>query len=163
MRADSETGNPDISDKGDPMPSLGAFIHVNTSAETAYDLWKQFETLPQFLEVTEQVSQRDNNPRQWTAEILGEDREWDPEITCQTPHHHTVWPAQSGITMEGVVSFHAISDVMSTVLVQITDTSEAVAVRSRVQQDLERFEAFVETHLQETRTAIDSWVYQAFP
>ena len=145
------------------MLSLGAFIDVNASAETAYDLWKQFEAAPQFLEVTEQANQRSYNPRQWTARILGKDPEWDSEITCRTPCHHTVWPTQSGITVEGDVSFHAVSDVSTIVLVQITDTSDAVAVSSRLQQDLGRFKAFVESHVQETGAAIDSLPYQAYP
>ena len=117
-------------------------------------------------------SQPDHNPRQWTAQILGEDTEWDSEITCRTPRHNIIWPSQSGITMEGVVSFHAISDVMSAVLIQTTNSSEAVsellgdgleAVPSRVQQALERFKGFVESHVCETRTVIDSLPYQAFP
>ena len=138
------------------MPPLEAIIDVNAPAETAYDLWKQFETAPQFSEVTEPVNQR-------TALILGKDTEWDSEITCRTPCRHTVWPAQSGITIEGDVSFHAVSDVMSTVLVQITDTSDSVAVTSRLQQGLGQFKAFVESHVQGTGTAIDNLPYQAFP
>jgi len=129
------------------------------------------EKLPQFIEVGKQVEPLDGNALQRKTEIVNQDTEWDSEVTCQTPYHRTVWASQPGAT-EGIVSFHAISYVMSKVLVQVPDTSEDVAehvgdglgaMSFRVQNDLERFKAFVETGRQETGTAIDSVPYQAFP
>ena len=117
------------------------------------------------------VEPLDGNAMQRKTEIVDQATEWDFEITCQTPYYRIVWSSQSGAT-EGIVSFHAISDVMSKVLVQVPDTSEGVAehvgdglgaMSVRVQNDLERFKAFVETDRQETGTAIDSVPYQAFP
>ncbi len=153
------------------MPTIGISIDVNVSAETAYDQWRQFEKLPQFTGVGRQIEQLNDNALQRKTEIVDQDTEWDSEITCQTPYHRTVWASQPGAT-EGIVSFHAISDVMSKVLVQVPDTSEGVAehvgdglgaMSFRVRNDLERFKAFVETDRQETGTAIDSLPYQAFP
>ena len=141
------------------MPTMGVSIGVNVSAETAYDHWREFEKLPQFIEVKKQVEPLDGNAVQRKTEVVDQNTEWDSEITCQTPYYRMVWPSQPGAT-EGIVSFHAISDVMSKVLVQIPDTAQGAAeyagdglgaMSFRVQNDLGRFKAFVETYRQVDR------------
>ena len=77
------------------MPTIGVSIDVNVPAETAYDQWRQFEKLPQFIEVGKQVDPLDGNPLQRKTEIVDQDTEWDSEITCQTPYYRIVWSSQS--------------------------------------------------------------------
>lgn len=50
------------------MPTIGVSIDVNVPAETAYDQWRQFEKLPQFIEVGKQVDPLDGNPLQRKTE-----------------------------------------------------------------------------------------------
>ena len=52
------------------MRTIGAFIDVNVPAKTAYDQWRQFEKLPQFLEVVKQVEQWNGNSLHEKAEIV---------------------------------------------------------------------------------------------
>ena len=73
---------------------------------TAYDQWTQFEEFPQFMEGVESISQLDDTHLHWVAEIAGVRREWDAEITEQTPDERVAWRATDGADNAGVVTFH---------------------------------------------------------
>jgi uncharacterized membrane protein len=151
------------------MPTIETSIDVCVPMETAYDQWKQFEKLPQFMKGLKQIKRFDNNPLQWNAD--SRDQEWEPEITDQAPDHGGAQSYQPSSLTEGVVTFQPVSDAMSKVLLQLAytpgDVIETVqdglaAVSSCMQEELERFKAFAECG-HAAGTSIDNLPYKAFP
>jgi uncharacterized membrane protein len=134
-------------------------INVNVPVRTAYNQWTQFEEFPQFMEGVKAVHQLDDRHLHWKAEIAGKEKEWDAEITDQTPDQRIVWKSRGGSIIEGVVSFQRLSDARSKVLLQLAYEPEGIVehlgdalglVSLHVRRDLERFKTFTEKRGQET-------------
>ena len=126
---------------------------------TAYNQWTQFESFPQFMEGVERVQQKDDTQLHWVAEIGGDKREWDAEITEQHPDHRVAWKALNQQGPNGVVTFHKLDDSRTKVMVQMDYEPEGVkeSVGSfvgfdshRVKGDLESFKTFIESRGDET-------------
>ena len=129
--------------KDDRMLTIETCIDVNVPVEIAYDQWRQFEKFPEFMEGVNQGKQINASRLHGKAEIAG----------------------------ERVVTFHSISDVMSTVVVQftcptesfvehVTDGVEVLSVR--VHQELKRLKAFIEPGGQVKGDWLTSLPYHAF-
>ena len=147
------------------MPTLQTSIVINVPVETAYDQWRQFEKLPQFLEAVRQVKQLGDNPSQWEGEFSGQNKEWETAITDRMPDHRRSLACQSDGITEGIVAFQQVSDVMSKVLLQLAYTPDGAVesvgnglgtVSFRMQEELERFKVFAESSSQGTGTTIDN-------
>lgn len=111
------------------------------------------------MEGIKEVHQLDDRRLHWKAEIGGQEKEWEAEITEQTPSRRIAWRSRGGAINDGVVTFFPRSDATSTVQLQLAYGSEGVienvgdelgAVSLRVQRDLERFRDFIESRSQET-------------
>ena len=134
-------------------------IDVNVPVRTAYNQWTQFEDFPKFMEGVKEVHQLDDSHLHWKAEIAGKEKEWDAEITEQTPDQRIAWRSQAGAIIGGVVSFQRLSDAKSKVLLQLAYDPEGIIehlgdafgmVSSYVQRDLTRFKTFLEMRGRET-------------
>ncbi|HEY6262801.1 MAG TPA: SRPBCC family protein [Nitrospiraceae bacterium] len=134
-------------------------IDVNVPVRTAYTQWTQFEDFPHFMEGVKAVQKLGDRRFHWKAEIAGKEKEWDAEITEQTPNQRIAWRSRGGAINGGVVSFHRLSDDRSKVLLQLAYDPEGVVehlgdafgmVSSHVRRDLTRFKTFVETRGRET-------------
>src|SRR5947207_9698817 len=90
------------------MSHIEHTIEVNVPVRTAYDQWTQFESFPSFMTGVEQVAQLDDRRLEWTAEILGQRRTWQAEITRQEPDRCVSWTSTSGPRNEGTVTFRPI-------------------------------------------------------
>src|ERR1041384_7172259 len=101
------------------MPTIETSIDVCVPMETAYDQWKQFERLPPFMKGVKQLTQLDDNPLKWKADITSQDPEGAVESTDQTPGHGLPQSFQSSALTEGVVTFQPLSDTMSKVILQL--------------------------------------------
>ena len=141
------------------MSTIEKSIDVNVPVRTAYNQWTQFEEFPRFMEGVKEVQQLDNTHLHWKADIAGKEKEWDAEITEQTPDQRIAWTSRGGAINGGVVTFHRRSDATSTVMLQLAydpqgmveNVGDALGVVSlRVQGDLERFKEFIETRGRET-------------
>jgi uncharacterized membrane protein len=128
-------------------------IDVRVPVRTAYNQWTQFEDFPQFMENVERVDQLDDRRLHWVARVAGRTKEWDAEITEQTPDKRVAWTSTSGAQNAGVVTFHRIDEDTTRVTVQMDVEPEgavetvgtAVGVADQeVKGDLERFKAFIE-------------------
>lgn len=126
------------------MPTIEACIDVNVAVQTAFDQWKQFENCPQPLESVKQGKPINTSRLHWNTEIAG----------------------------KGVVTFKPISDVMSTVVLQLAYTPDGFveqigdgveASSLCIQKELKRFKIFVESCHQETGSWLTSLPYHAFP
>ncbi len=134
-------------------------IEVDVPVRTAYNQWTQFEEFPHFMEGVEKVEQVDDTHLRWQVDIAGVEREFDAEITEQTPDQRVAWRSRSGVDQGGVVSFHALDDDTTKVTLQMDFDPEGAAeqigdkmgmVSSRIEGDLERFKDFIENRGAET-------------
>jgi uncharacterized membrane protein len=135
------------------MASVVESIDVNVPVRTAYDQWTQFEAFPKFMEGVKSVEQLDDTHIHWKAEIAGQQKDWDAEITEQRPDERVAWRSTSGAQNAGVVTFHRIDDNTTRVTLQM-DVEPEGAVESagtafgilerQVKGDLERFKEFIE-------------------
>jgi uncharacterized membrane protein len=134
-------------------------IDVEVPVRTAYNQWTQFEDFPRFMEGVEEVHQHDEKRLHWAATIAGQRREWEAEITEQTPDERIAWRNVDGATNAGVVTFHRLADGVTRVMLQMEFEPEGVAekagdalgvVARRIKGDLDRFKEFIEARGQET-------------
>jgi uncharacterized membrane protein len=141
------------------MSTIEQSVEVNVPVRTAYNQWTQFEEFPRFMEGVEEVHQVTDTRLHWTAEIAGVHREWDAEITEQTPDQRIAWKSTDGTENSGVVTFHRLSDGETKVTLQMGFDPEGFTekagdllgiVRMRTKGDLERFKDFVEERGGET-------------
>jgi uncharacterized membrane protein len=135
------------------MASVVESIDVKVPVSTAYNQWTQFEDFPKFMEGVEKVTQKDETHLFWKAEVAGQDKEWDAEITEQTPDQRIAWRSTSGAENAGVVTFHRIDDETTRVTLQMDVDPEGFVenvgtglgfLERRVKGDLERFKEFIE-------------------
>jgi len=136
------------------MAKIEKSIDINVPVRTAYNQWTQFEDFPRFMEGIKEVQQLDNKRLHWRAEVAGKDKEWDAEISEQTPDRRIAWHSTSGIRNAGQVSFQPIQDNRTRVTLLMDYEPEGTmekagdalgVVSGRVQGDLERFKEFIES------------------
>ena len=141
------------------MKTIEETIEIEVPVSTAYNQWTQFESFPQFMEGVERVEQKDDKHLRWVAEIGGQTREWDAEITEQHPDHRIAWKALDRDGPNGVVTFHKLDDSRTKVMLQMDyepdgikeSVGSAIGLDShRVKDDLESFKEFIESRGSET-------------
>ena len=135
------------------MSTIEKSIEVNVPEYKAYAQWMKFEEFPQFMEGVKEVTRLDAKRFHWKAEIAGQKKEWETEITEQAADQRLAWTSRGGSIKEWVVTFHPLSSARSNIMLQVEYDSQGVAeqggqamevVSQRVQGDLERFKAFIE-------------------
>jgi uncharacterized membrane protein len=141
------------------MSEVTKTVDVDVDVRTAYNQWTQFEEFPRFMEGVEQVEQLDDRHLRWHVDIAGIDREFEAEITEQTPDQRVAWRSRSGVDQGGVVTFHALDDEHTRVTLQMDFDPEGFAeqvgdktgvVGARASGDLKRFKQFIEDRGTET-------------
>ena len=141
------------------MSTIEKSIEVNVPVYTAYNQWTHFEEFPQFMEGVKEVKRLDAKRLHWKAEIAGQDKEWDAEITEEMADQRLAWTSRGGDIKGWVATFHQLSDARSKVMLQleydpqgfVENMGDAVgAVSMRVQGNLDRFKEFIETRGRET-------------
>jgi uncharacterized membrane protein len=134
-------------------------IDVQVPVRTAYNQWTQFEEFPRFMEGVQEIRQLDDTRLHWKAEIAGQTREWDAEITEQHPDERIAWTSTSGQRNAGVITFHRLSDDTCRLMLQIDHEPDGVVekvgdwmgfVRRQAKGDLERFKELIESRGRET-------------
>ncbi|MCG3773263.1 MAG: hypothetical protein JW395_0068 [Nitrospira sp.] len=135
------------------MSTIEKSIEVNVPEYTAYAQWMKFEEFPQFMEGVKEVKRLDGKRFHWKAQVAGQKKEWDSEITEQVADQRLVWTSRGGVITRWVVTFRPLSSAKSKVMLQVEHGPQGVAdegadalgvVSSRVQGDLERFKALIE-------------------
>jgi uncharacterized membrane protein len=111
------------------------------------------------MDGVEAVQQLSDTRLHWVAKIAGATRDWDAEITEQTPDERVAWKATSGAKNDGVVTFHRLGDGQTRVMLQLEFDPEGFVekagdalgiVRARTRGDLDRFKDFIEARGEET-------------
>lgn len=135
------------------MSTIEKSIEVNVPEYTAYAQWTRFEEFPQFMEGVKEVKWLDVKRFHWTAEIAGQEKEWEMEITEQVADQRLAWTSRGSVIKGWVVTFRRLADAKSKVMLQLEYDSQGVAepagealevVSQRIQGDLERFKALIE-------------------
>jgi uncharacterized membrane protein len=129
-------------------------VDVHVPVREAYDQWTQFEEFPRFMDGVEQVKQLDDTHLHWVAQIAGQRKEWDAEITQQEPDQRVAWTSTSGDWNAGSVDFHRVDDRTTRVTLTMDIKPEGVVERvgdavgvpdRQVEGDLGRFKEFIES------------------
>ncbi len=135
------------------MSTIEKSIEVNVPEYTAYAQWMKFEEFPQFMEGVKEVTRLDGKRFHWKAEIAGQDKEWETEITDQAADRHLAWTSRGGVIKGWTMTFHTLSSAKSKIVLQVEYDPQGVVehggealdmVSQRVQGDLERFKALIE-------------------
>ena len=135
------------------MSQIEQSIEVDVPVRTAYDQWTQFEEFPHFMEGVESITQITDTRTHWVTKIAGVEREFDAEITEQTPDQRIAWTTLDEPKQAGVVTFHRLDDNTTKVMLQLDFEPEGLVekagdalgiVRSRTKGDMERFKEFIE-------------------
>jgi uncharacterized membrane protein len=141
------------------MATIEQSVEVGQPLRTVYNQWTQFEEFPRFMEGVEEVRQLDDTHLHWTAEIGGQRREWDAEITEQKPDERIAWRSREGAENAGVVTFHRIDDASTKVMLQLEFDPDGVVeqvadklgvIERRAAGDLERFREYIEARGRES-------------
>jgi uncharacterized membrane protein len=141
------------------MSTIEQSIDVEVPVRTVYNQWTQFEEFPQFMEGVEKVEQRDDTHTHWVADVGGRKREFDAEITEQTPDQRVAWRSTEGAEHAGVVTFHKLDEGKTRVMVQMDFAPEGVVeaagdalgfAERRVKGDLARFKKLIESRGEES-------------
>jgi len=141
------------------MATVQESIEVNVAVRTAYNQWTQFEEFPRFMEGVERVVQLDDTTLQWTAEVYGQNKQWQAQITDQTPDRKVAWRSVSGAENAGAVEFDPVGADQTRVSVTMEVDPEGPLenigtalgfLQRRVKGDLDRFKEFIESRGQET-------------
>jgi uncharacterized membrane protein len=141
------------------MADITQTIDVDVPVDVAYNQWTQFESFPQFMDGVEEVTQKTDTLTHWKISLAGVEREFDAEITEQSPEQRIAWNAVDGTDHAGVVTFHKLEDAKTRITLQL-DThpqgmvekiGDAAGVPNRTAKgDLERFKTFIEARGTET-------------
>ena len=144
------------------MSKIEHSVDVDVPVRDAYNQWTQFEDFPRFMESVEQVQQLDDTRLHWKAEIAGQTKEWDAEITQQEPDQRVAWRSTGGERNAGSVDFHKLDDHRTRVTLTmdiepdglVEKIGDAAGIPSgQVKQDLENFKEYVESR----GSATGSW------
>jgi uncharacterized membrane protein len=144
--------------KGRRLP-VQEHVDVGVDIETVYNQWTQFEEFPKFMHRVEKVDQRDETHLMWTEKIWGVRRQWEAEILAQRPNERIAWKSLDGSNNVGVVTFHALSDTLTRVQVNLDHQPHGLfektssgfrMTRRALKSDLMRFKAFIEMRDEET-------------
>ena len=135
------------------MATIETSIEVNVPEYTAYAQWTKFAEFPQFMEGVKEVTRLDAKRFHWKAEIAGQVKEWETEITEEAADQRLAWTSRGSVIKGWVATFHRLADAKSKVMLQVEYDAQGVAehggealevVSQRVQGDLERFKALIE-------------------
>ena len=89
------------------MAEYQTAIIVDAPLEEVYSQWTQFEEFPRFMDGVLEVKQLDDKRLFWRARIGGVEKEWEAEITDQTPNRRIAWKSVTGTYNAGAVLFEA--------------------------------------------------------
>ena len=141
------------------MSTIEESIDVNAPARKVYNQWTQFEEFPRFMVGVLEIRQLDDKRLHWRTNIGGKEKDFIAEITEQLPDKRIAWRSRSGASHVGVVTFHALNDWQTRIMIQMEYEPEGIIENAgdalgfttrRIENDLERFKEFIEARGSET-------------
>lgn len=141
------------------MATVENSITVERPVRTVYNQWTQFEDFPEFMNGIEKVTQLDDKHLHWVAKIGPVSREWDAEITDQTPDQSIAWRATDGFQNTGRVTFRPLAADRTEIALELEFDPESITekagdalgvIAKQAEGDLQRFKEFIEDRGHET-------------
>ena len=141
------------------MERIEEHIEVQAPLKAVYNQWTQFEEFPRFMSGVKQVTQIDPTHVHWRAEIAGNEKEWDAEITEQEPDRRIPWKSVAGAENAGTVRFEAVGPERTLVHLAMAYEPEGLFenvgdtlgfIGRHVEQTLFDFKNFIEQRGHET-------------
>ncbi len=135
------------------MSTIEESVTVEVPAHTAYDQWTHFETFPEFMGGVDDVMPITESRALWRTHIGGIEREFQTEITEQTPDERIAWHALNGVSQAGQVTFLPLAPDRTRIVLQLDfepeNLIEAIGDRlgmvdRRIKSDLAQFKDHVE-------------------
>lgn len=92
-------------------------IDVGVPVREAYDQWTQFQEFSTFAKGVVSVDKADDTSSNWRVKVAKSTRSWKANVTEQVPDERITWTTEGAKgTVKGVVTFHAITDNLTRVL-----------------------------------------------
>ncbi|MFE3390302.1 SRPBCC family protein [Streptomyces anulatus] len=92
-------------------------IDVGVPVREAYDQWTQFQEFSSFAKGVVSVEKADDTTSNWKVKVAKSTRSWKANVTEQVPDERITWTTEGAKgTVKGVVTFHAITDDLTRVL-----------------------------------------------
>jgi len=92
-------------------------IDVGVPVREAYDQWTQFQEFSTFAKGVVSVEKADDTSSNWKVKVAKSTRSWKANVTEQVPDQRITWTTEGAKgTVKGVVTFHAITDNLTRVL-----------------------------------------------
>ncbi|GGP44837.1 SRPBCC family protein [Streptomyces sindenensis] len=92
-------------------------IDVGVPVREAYDQWSQFQEFSSFAKGVVSVEKADDTTSNWKVKVAKSTRSWKANVTEQVPDERITWTTEGAKgTVKGVVTFHAITDDLTRVL-----------------------------------------------
>lgn len=92
-------------------------IDVGVPLREAYDQWTQFQEFSTFAKGVVSVDKSDDTSSNWTVKVAKSTRSWKANVTEQVPDERITWTTEGAKgTVKGVVTFHAVTDNLTRVL-----------------------------------------------
>src|SRR5690554_4766987 len=136
------------------MARFDESIDVNASVSEAYNLFRQFERFPSFMEGVEEVRRTGENRLFWRAEIGGREEEWEAQITKEIPDTAIAWQSVAGARNAGEVTFEKVDGSTTQINLHVEYEPEGFVenvgallgvVNGRMRGDLDRFKDLLES------------------
>ncbi|WP_063837446.1 SRPBCC family protein, partial [Streptomyces sp. NRRL WC-3549] len=92
-------------------------IDVGVPVREAYDQWTQFQEFSTFAKGVVSVEKSDDTSSNWKVKVAKSTRSWKANVTEQIPDERITWTTEGAKgTVKGVVTFHALTDDLTRVL-----------------------------------------------
>ncbi|MFJ6442773.1 SRPBCC family protein [Streptomyces sp. NPDC091649] len=92
-------------------------IDVGVPVREAYDQWTQFQEFSTFAKGVVSVEKADDTTSNWKVKVARSTRSWQANVTEQVPDQRITWTTEGAKgTVKGVVTFHAVTDDLTRVL-----------------------------------------------
>jgi uncharacterized membrane protein len=103
------------------MSTVSSTVDVDVDVTTAYNQWTQFESFPSFMDGVESVTQQDPTHTHWVVKVGGARKEFDAEVTDQTPDQVIAWRSTGGDTdgHTGRVTFESLGATSTRVDIEL--------------------------------------------
>ncbi|MBL1289293.1 SRPBCC family protein [Streptomyces sp. For3] len=95
-------------------------IDVGVPVREAYDQWTQFQEFSTFAKGVVSVEKADDTSSNWKVKVAKSTRSWKANVTEQVPDERITWTTEGAKgSVKGVVTFHALTDDLTRVLLVI--------------------------------------------
>jgi uncharacterized membrane protein len=95
-------------------------IDVGVPVRTAYDRWTRYQDFSTFAKGVKSAGRADDTHSDWQLKVFWSNRSWKAHTTEQVPDDRITWTSEGAKgTTKGTVSFHALADNLTRVLLVI--------------------------------------------